>query len=179
MLSPTTWTELSPRDCGDLLRSCASGRFLYTDRALPAVQPTSFQLDGSRLLFLAPPRFKIARAQVFSFHFQADDGAWSVMAHGPVDLQDRTPPRASGGAGAERPRSLTVAPNEPLALDIQLLVGHRLRRHPDTPGCTGGPAGLSGGQEATYSPHLTTSSNSQGAQHRTAGARTPPNGDGQ
>ena len=61
MLFPTTWTELSPRDCDGLLRSCTSGRFVYTTGALPAVQPTGFSLDGSRLLFLAPPRFKIAR----------------------------------------------------------------------------------------------------------------------
>jgi len=129
MLSPTTWTEIAPHDCEDLLRSCATGRFLYTDRALPAVQPTRFQLDGSRLLFLAPPRFKIARGHVFSFHVQADDAVWTVTAHGPVDLQRRALPRPNGAAGFANPRPLTVDPNEPLALDIQLLVGHRLQRH--------------------------------------------------
>ena len=118
-----------PRDCGDLLRSCTSGRFLYTDRALPVVQPTSFQLEGSHLLFLCPPRFKIAHGQVFSFHVQGDDAAWSVMAHGPVDLPHQTLPRPSRAVGVEITPPVAVAPNEPLALDIQLLVGHRLQRH--------------------------------------------------
>lgn len=128
MLAPTTWIELSPSDCVYFLGSCSRGRFLYTDRALPAVQPTSFELDGSRLLFLAPPRFKISRGHVFSFHVQAEDAAWTVTAHGPVDLQHHALPQSSPAAGAESPRPFAVDPNEPLALDIQLLIGDRLQR---------------------------------------------------
>jgi len=127
MLSPTTWLELRPRDCKDLLRSSTSGRIVYTEGALPAVQPTPFHSDGSRLFFLAPPRFKIAHGHVFSFHVQADDAAWTVMAHGPVNLLNGTLPRL-GGPGSDRSRSVGIDPDEPLVLDVQLLVGRRLQR---------------------------------------------------
>jgi hypothetical protein len=80
------------------------------------------------LLFLAPPRFKIVRGHVFSFHVQADDATWTVTAHGPVDLQHRALPQPSGAAGPESPRPLAVDPNDPLVLDIQLLVGGRPER---------------------------------------------------
>ncbi|MDD7942957.1 hypothetical protein PHK61_31580 [Actinomycetospora lutea] len=127
MLSPTTWTELSPHDCEDLLRSCTTGRFVYTEWALPAVQPTGFHLDGARLLFPAPPRFKIAHGHVFSFHVQADDAAWTVMAHGPVNLRHARPPEPSRTV-LDNPRPVQVDPDEPLALEIQLLVGRRLQQ---------------------------------------------------
>ncbi|PVZ09362.1 hypothetical protein [Actinomycetospora cinnamomea] len=128
MLSPTTWTEIAPDDCEDLLRSCAHGRFLYTDRALPAIQPTRFQLEGSRLLFLAPPRLKIAQGHVFSFHVEADDAVWTVTAHGPVALQRPGPPQPRGRAGCRDTESFAVDPNEPLVLEIKLIVGHRIQR---------------------------------------------------
>jgi hypothetical protein len=129
MLRPTTWTEIGPHDCEDLLRSCATGRFLYTNLTLPAVQPTDFLLDGTRLLFLAPPKFRITYGYVCSFHVQADDAAWTVTAHGPVDLQHRALPRPGAAGLVEGVEPVAVEPNEPLALDVQLLVGHRLQRH--------------------------------------------------
>ena len=127
MLRSTTWIEIAPHDCKDLLRRCAAGRLLYTDLTLPAVQPTDFLLDGSRLLFLAPPRFRIAHGYVCSFHVQADDDTWTVTAHGPVSLEHRALPDDAVGLGGVEP--VAVEPNEPLALDVQLLVGHRLQRH--------------------------------------------------
>ncbi|WP_133252095.1 hypothetical protein [Actinomycetospora cinnamomea] len=94
------------------------------------MQPTDFLLDGSRLLFLAPPRFRIAYGYVCSFHVQADDDAWTVTAHGPVSLQNRALPGAGRAAGiVEGGEPVAVEPNEPLALDVQLLVGHRLERY--------------------------------------------------
>jgi hypothetical protein len=128
MLKPTTWMEIAPHDCEDLLRSCVTGRLVYTNLTLPAVQPTDFQLDGSWLLFLAPPQLRIAHGNICSFHVQADDATWTVTAHGPVDLQHGTLPQVSGAVGLERTPPVVVPLNEPLALDIQLLVGHRLHR---------------------------------------------------
>ena len=160
------------RDCQDLIRTCASGCFLYTDRALPAVLPTSFQIDGSHLLFLAPPQFKIAHAQVFSFHFQADDAAWTVTAHGPVDLQDPTASRPDAAADSERPRPFPIDPNEPLVLKIQLLVEHRHRRQTPTRwAAQPGLRGLNGGGGAPYWPHLATTSNKHRRHGRRLGVR--------
>jgi hypothetical protein len=77
------------------------------------------------LLFLAPPRFRISYGYLCSFHVQADDATWTVTAHGPVSLQHQTLP---GSAGSEDGELVAVEPNEPLALDVQLLVGRRLQQ---------------------------------------------------
>ncbi|GHH69875.1 pyridoxamine 5'-phosphate oxidase [Streptosporangium violaceochromogenes] len=49
-LDSTRSQALSLRECRELLSSVPIGRIAFTDRALPAVQPVSFRLDGEEIV---------------------------------------------------------------------------------------------------------------------------------
>ncbi|WP_084959939.1 pyridoxamine 5'-phosphate oxidase family protein [Thermoactinospora rubra] len=80
---------LSPRECLDLLSSAEIGRIVFTDRALPAVQPVNFRLDGDRVVIRTAAGSKLAAATRNAIvAFEADDidpasrTGWSVTAIG-------------------------------------------------------------------------------------------------
>jgi hypothetical protein len=67
--------------------SAPFGRVIYTDRALPAVEPVSFALDGEDVIVATAPGSKLAsttRGTVVAFEADAvDDGVgWSVTLIG-------------------------------------------------------------------------------------------------
>lgn len=82
--------EVLDRDgCLALMRSVSLGRVVFTDRALPAIQPVHFVLDGDDVIISMPPDSKLVsatRAAVVAF--EADDfepgtrSGWSVTVIG-------------------------------------------------------------------------------------------------
>jgi uncharacterized protein len=88
--------EVLDRDeCLDLLASVPLGRVVFTDRALPAIQPVNFVLDGHEVIIRVSPGSKLGtamRAAVVAF--EADDfdpvghTGWSVTAVGQARLVD-------------------------------------------------------------------------------------------
>lgn len=78
---------LGSRECFALMGSAPFGRVIYTDRALPAVEPVSFALDGDDVIVATAPGSKLAsatRGTVVAFEADdVDDGAgWSVTVIG-------------------------------------------------------------------------------------------------
>jgi nitroimidazol reductase NimA-like FMN-containing flavoprotein (pyridoxamine 5'-phosphate oxidase superfamily) len=80
---------LSREECLRLLSSTPIGRIVFTDRALPAVQPVTFRLDGEKVVIRTAAGSKLAAAtrhavvafEVDEFDPEARTG-WSVTAVG-------------------------------------------------------------------------------------------------
>jgi nitroimidazol reductase NimA-like FMN-containing flavoprotein (pyridoxamine 5'-phosphate oxidase superfamily) len=53
---------LSRAECMELLASAPIGRIVFTDRALPAIQPVNYALDGERLVIRTRSGSKLAAA---------------------------------------------------------------------------------------------------------------------
>ncbi|MFF3442747.1 pyridoxamine 5'-phosphate oxidase family protein [Streptosporangium sp. NPDC002721] len=82
---------LSRRQCVTLLVSASIGRIVFTDRALPAVQPVGFVLDGEDIVIRTGIGSKLAAATSDAIvAFEADEfdpaarTGWSVTAVGPA-----------------------------------------------------------------------------------------------
>ncbi|RSN11469.1 pyridoxamine 5'-phosphate oxidase [Nonomuraea sp. WAC 01424] len=80
---------LSEQECFLLLSSVPIGRIVFTDRALPAVQPVNFCLDGRFIVIRTATGSKLAAATrhaVVAFEADEFDAAmrtgWSVTAVG-------------------------------------------------------------------------------------------------
>lgn len=81
---------LGREECAALLRSAPVGRVVYTDQALPAIQPVTFVLDGDGAVIIrtAPgSKFDAAlRGAIVAFEVDAFDSAartgWSVTVIG-------------------------------------------------------------------------------------------------
>jgi len=86
---------LTRQECLALLSTAPLGRVVFTDRALPAIQPVGFLLDGEDVVIRTAPGSKLglaARSAIVAF--EADDfdpgshAGWSVtvVGHaGPVE----------------------------------------------------------------------------------------------
>jgi len=80
---------LDQPECLRLLSSVPVGRIAFTDRALPAIQPVNFALDGSDVIVRTGPGSKLGLAvQRAVVAFEADDfdpdshEGWSVTLLG-------------------------------------------------------------------------------------------------
>ncbi|MEV0584514.1 pyridoxamine 5'-phosphate oxidase family protein [Nonomuraea sp. NPDC050310] len=80
---------LSRQECLDLLSTAEIGRIVFTDRALPAVQPVNFLLDGESIVIRTSRGSKLAAAtRQAVVAFEADDfdprerTGWSVTVIG-------------------------------------------------------------------------------------------------
>jgi nitroimidazol reductase NimA-like FMN-containing flavoprotein (pyridoxamine 5'-phosphate oxidase superfamily) len=81
---------LSTEECVRLLSKAPVGRIVYTDRALPAVQPVTFVVDGWSIVIRTAPRSRLAVAvtravvafEVDEFTDAPDRTGWSVVAVG-------------------------------------------------------------------------------------------------
>ncbi|WP_431900571.1 pyridoxamine 5'-phosphate oxidase family protein [Nonomuraea sp. bgisy101] len=80
---------LTREECLDLLSSTPIGRIVFTDRALPAVQPVNFYLDGQSIVIRTSIGSKLAAATRRAVvAFEADEfdpklrTGWSVTAVG-------------------------------------------------------------------------------------------------
>ncbi|NUR84578.1 MAG: pyridoxamine 5'-phosphate oxidase family protein [Nonomuraea sp.] len=82
---------LSRQECFLLLSSAPIGRIVFTDRALPAVQPVNFHLDDRSIVIRTATGSKLAAATRGAIvAFEADEfdpclrTGWSVTAVGPA-----------------------------------------------------------------------------------------------
>jgi nitroimidazol reductase NimA-like FMN-containing flavoprotein (pyridoxamine 5'-phosphate oxidase superfamily) len=80
---------LSVGECRALLAAAPIGRIVFTDRALPAVQPVNFVMDDGCVVIRAAPGSKLgaaARDAVVAFEIDDFDAAtrtgWSVVLVG-------------------------------------------------------------------------------------------------
>ena len=91
---------LDERECLRLLASVPVGRVAFTDRALPAIQPVNFVMDGSDVILRTGPGSKLGlaiRRTIVAFEadsFDADvRSGWSVTllgeARGVTDPAER------------------------------------------------------------------------------------------
>ncbi|MCG5218929.1 pyridoxamine 5'-phosphate oxidase family protein [Streptosporangium sp. KLBMP 9127] len=89
MLDSAGLHVLSQQECIRLLASARIGRIVFTERALPAVQPVGFALDGDTIVVRAAARSTLAGAAHDAIvAFEADDfnpetrTGWSVTTVG-------------------------------------------------------------------------------------------------
>ncbi|GAA4093397.1 pyridoxamine 5'-phosphate oxidase family protein [Actinomadura miaoliensis] len=83
---------IGTRECLDLMRSVPIGRIVFTDRALPAIQPVNFVLDADdSVIIRTVPGSKLAaatRGAIVAFEAddfdEADRTGWSVTLVGPA-----------------------------------------------------------------------------------------------
>ena len=86
---------LTRAECLELLESAQIGRIAYTDRALPAIVPVNFVLDGDHVVIRTGAGSKLAAATrnaVVAFEADAFDvearSGWSVMVVGRSSVVD-------------------------------------------------------------------------------------------
>lgn len=89
----TTAQLLTRDECLDRLRSASVGRIAVTHRALPAIVPVNYAMNGSRVLFRTERDGMLARAcagSVVAFEIDeldpAGHGGWSVLVVGMAEL---------------------------------------------------------------------------------------------
>jgi uncharacterized protein len=80
---------LTEQECRELLGTVTLGRIVYTDRALPAIQPVNFMMAGGDVVILTPAGSKLAAAArnaVVAFEIDEFDhsivSGWSVVVIG-------------------------------------------------------------------------------------------------
>ena len=80
---------LAAHDCLSLLRRALIGRIVFTDNALPAIQPVGYTLDGGDVVIRTSARSRLAAAvrdAVVAFEVDDFDSAtghgWSVVVTG-------------------------------------------------------------------------------------------------
>ncbi len=88
-LTDANLRELSRAECLTLLRTRSLGRVAYTDRALPAITPVNYVLDGETVVFRTAPGSRLAdgtRDAVVAFEVDEADEVlrqgWSVVVTG-------------------------------------------------------------------------------------------------
>ena len=123
---------LEREECLALLKTQPVGRIVFTDRALPAVQPVNFVLDGEAIIIRTTPGSKLSGAThdaVVAFEVDEIDAeehsGWSVTAVG----------HASVVRDEEERRRLDALPLRPWALGqrdhflripVDMVTGRRL-----------------------------------------------------
>jgi nitroimidazol reductase NimA-like FMN-containing flavoprotein (pyridoxamine 5'-phosphate oxidase superfamily) len=120
----TQLAELSLEDCLELLASKSVGRVAYTERAMPAVIPVTFGLDGHRIVIRTRVGGVLARQldnAVVAFEVDEVDeqvrSGWSVLVTGVAKVV-RDPSellRLERGwplpwAGGDRRQLITITP---------------------------------------------------------------------
>lgn len=107
------WRDTEPRtldpvECFRLLRTVAVGRIVFTERALPAIQPVPFTVDGSNVIIRASGEGKLAAAvrnTVVAFEADQVDPTtrcgWNVVILGYARLlRDTDRPTALNSPGS-------------------------------------------------------------------------------
>jgi nitroimidazol reductase NimA-like FMN-containing flavoprotein (pyridoxamine 5'-phosphate oxidase superfamily) len=125
---------LTERECQELLGAVSLGRVVFTDRALPAIQPVAFTLRDGDVIIRASAGSKLAvAARDAVVAFEADEfdtsvhSGWSVVivGHARVIAEDggltplRRPPLPARGTG-ERDHVIAITP--------ELISGRRVRK---------------------------------------------------
>ncbi|GII55846.1 pyridoxamine 5'-phosphate oxidase [Planotetraspora thailandica] len=117
-----------------MLASVPIGRIVYTDRALPAVQPVSFHLDGERIIIRTSRGSKLALAAgdaVVAFQtdeYDAESGTgWSVTVVGRAKSVVDPDEVMALGRLPLNPWA-PVGPDHFIVVDLQQLSGRRIQR---------------------------------------------------
>ncbi|MFB9895271.1 pyridoxamine 5'-phosphate oxidase family protein [Planobispora takensis] len=113
---------LSHEECMNLLATAPIGRIVFTDRALPAVQPVNFVLDGADIVIRTTVGSKLAaatRRAIVAFEADAFDSegrtGWSVTVVGHARAVDDP-------AEAERLAGLPLTPWAPGSRDHFIVI---------------------------------------------------------
>lgn len=127
--------KLDRAACYALLRTVPIGRIVFTEAALPAIQPVNFALDGDDVIIRTSSGSKLAaatRSAVVAFEADEYSGAtmsgWSVVIVGRSDVvtDDAERRRLDGlrltpWALGERPHYIRIRP--------EIVRGRRIRTH--------------------------------------------------
>jgi nitroimidazol reductase NimA-like FMN-containing flavoprotein (pyridoxamine 5'-phosphate oxidase superfamily) len=112
--------DLTREGCLRLLGTAAVGRIVFTEAAMPAVEPVTYVLDGEAVVFHVPPGGTLAAAThdaVVGFQVDSIDpttrAGWSVLGIGKA-YEVTDPGRGHGG-------ELVIA------VPLEQLSGRRLR----------------------------------------------------
>jgi uncharacterized protein len=127
---------LTERECRELLATAPVGRIVYTDRALPAIQPVTFTVTEDEVVIPTPAGSKLAAATHNAIvAFETDDftpdrmAGWSVVIVGHTRVVTRS-------AELDRVRPLTPWPKDDpihyIAITPELITGRRLPEPPQT-----------------------------------------------
>ncbi|MET7463622.1 pyridoxamine 5'-phosphate oxidase family protein [Nonomuraea sp. NPDC005501] len=131
---------LTREECLCLLSRALIGRIVFTDRALPAVQPVTFRLDGERVVIRTSPGSKLAAATRHAVvAFEADDfdvdrrTGWSVTAVGharavqdPDEIERLSELRLTSWAPGER--------NHYIVVEVEQVTGRQITRDEEVTG---------------------------------------------
>ncbi|HET9116756.1 MAG TPA: pyridoxamine 5'-phosphate oxidase family protein [Pseudonocardiaceae bacterium] len=89
MTDPSQLLTLDQAECLRLLRTVSVGRIMFSESALPAIQPVNFTLDGTDVIIRTSGGGKLAAAVSGSVvAFEADEidtathSGWSVVVQG-------------------------------------------------------------------------------------------------
>jgi len=121
---------LTEQECHELLGTAPVGRIVFTDRALPAIQPVTFAIANGEVVILTPAGSKLAAAtrnavvafEIDDFNHNTTSG-WSVViiGHARVIAENNELPHL---------RPLTPwtpdAPAHYIAITPELISGRRL-----------------------------------------------------
>jgi nitroimidazol reductase NimA-like FMN-containing flavoprotein (pyridoxamine 5'-phosphate oxidase superfamily) len=131
---------LTERECHDLLGTVSLGRIVFTDRALPAIQPVNFATSDGDVIILTSAGSKLAAATRNTVvAFEADEfdhstrSGWSVVIIGHARV-------VSDDGELSRLRGLPLQrwnPAEPvhyIAISPELVSGRRLPSRTPAPG---------------------------------------------
>jgi len=116
--------RLSRAECYDLIATVPIGRIVFTEGALPAIQPVNFALDGDAVVIRTRVGSKLvaaARSAVVAFEVDDYDGVtmtgWSVVLIGraepvtaPADLERVRALQLMPWALGDRPAFIRIAP---------------------------------------------------------------------
>jgi uncharacterized protein len=124
---------LAEHECYHLLGKVPIGRIVFTDRALPAIQPVAFVLHTNKVIIRTTARSRLAIAATNTVvAFEVDEftddrirTGWSVVAIGHANpITDTTDLAAARQLGL-RPWAGT-AKDHYLQIDIEIISGRRL-----------------------------------------------------
>ena len=116
--------SLGPSECYALLATVPIGRIVFTEAALPAIQPVNFVIDGTDVILRTRKGSKLvaaARSAIVAFEvddFDADAKAgWSVVLVGRAeaisdvaDLERVRKLPLTPWAGGDRPHYIRISP---------------------------------------------------------------------
>lgn len=137
MLDSAGLEVLSREECLRLLISVRIGRLVFTDRALPAVQPVAFAVDRDSVVLRVPEGSAVLAAHDSIVAFEADDVAGDLREGWTVTVVGRAC-ELSDALGLARAKELPLpsrgwGPQDRyLSIAMEVMSGRRIP-HPRSP----------------------------------------------
>ena len=114
--------SLDQRECHSLLATHSMGRVAFTERALPAIRPVNYTLQGNHIVLRTQADGLAARldGQVVAFEVDAEsETGWSVVVTGtarvlrePADLVRLDSVPVSSWAGPDHHTAVCITPGQ-------------------------------------------------------------------